>query len=83
MKDFFQFDEDDDRRPFNEDSEEPTFSIHDFKKWLHQTGQGDDESLTLPESVDPLAGRKDELKEKFKARFKEKVANRRAKRKKS
>lgn len=51
---------------YYEDSEEPTFSLHDFKKWLDKQG---------PEEVTENAEEfhKQESKEEFKERFKEKV----------
>ncbi len=58
---------------FEEDSEEPTFSLHDFKKWLSKQGNGD-EIVENSESV-----HKEESKEEFKKRFKEKVRRRRKK----
>jgi hypothetical protein len=56
---------------YNED-EDPTFSLHDFKKWLSKEGMGD-----LAENLQET--RKEESKEEFKERFKDKVRRRRKK----
>ncbi len=65
------------RRRYEEyEEEEPTFSLHDFKKWLQQQN-GDDEALQEANTTEEF--HKDELKEKFKENFKEKLRKRRKK----
>ena len=51
---------------FDEDSQEPTFSLYDFKKWLDDHQQPDQ----IAEGNQEI--KKEETKEEFKKRFKEK-----------
>lgn len=65
MKDFFADLYDDDS--INEDTPEPTFSIHDFKKWLAKQKNPE----TLSESVERK--KKEDLKIKFKQKIRDKL----------
>ena len=60
----FSFDEDDDKQ-------EPTFSLADFKKWLTKQGKGDPNLKVeeVTEAVEePLPETKEEFKEKLRKR---------------
>lgn len=56
-KDFFE----------DEDTEEPSFSLEDFRKWMSQQKKPKKLSETIKQE------KKDELKEKFKKRFKDRL----------
>lgn len=60
----------------HEDGNEPTFSIHDFKKWLKGEGVDPDDDLKQ-ESTEEV--HKENMKEKFKENFKEKLRKKRKK----
>lgn len=59
-------------KDYDADSQEPTFSLYDFKKWLDDQSDGE-----LTEGV--KESQQEETKEEFKDRFKEKVRRRRKK----
>lgn len=60
-EEYFTFPEDD------PDTKEPSFSLHDFKKWLSR------------QEDQPQDSRKEELREEFKRRFRAKLRRRRRK----
>lgn len=63
------------RRKLTEDEDEPTFSLHDFKKWLQQHNEEVEEKDSLQKLTEE--SRKEELKEQFKENFKQKLRKRR------
>lgn len=68
-----KFDFEDEDENFQQQGE-PTFSLHDFKKWLSKQNKANKESMTNESLEKPI---RDEAKEK--AEFKERVKKRRKK----
>ena len=67
MKDYFA-----DLYNDNEESEEPSFSLYDFKQWLGKQ-KDTEKSITEARQIQEEKVSKEDLKQKFKERVKNKI----------